>query len=392
MITYNKAIKELLKSAKNHSQRIEKINILDSQNRISAESIRAKLNLPTFDNSGLDGYAFRYKDGKNNRRLISTIKAGDKPLKKTLLNGEAIQIMTGAPMPKGADTVIAKENTSLDGDTVHFLKIPEQGQAVRMKGTDFSKSISYIKKGTILEPKHILALAALGINEINVFEKFKISLISTGSEIASNDTDLQLGMVYNSTTPLLKSLAEREEAHLSYDGHIGDNPATFQKTVEDVLAQEPDLLITTGAVSMGTEDYVPEVFERVKIKRLFHRVAIKPGKPIWCGYKGKTLVLGLPGNPLSTYIGWKFFVAPYFSKIYYIKEFANKKLPLNKLVKKPKHLRCFYKAKQEGNSVEVLEGQESYRISSLLKSNCFAVLPEGKSLFKKGEKVEVYDL
>jgi molybdopterin molybdotransferase len=393
MITYKEAINKLWTVAEMCPPKIGKISILDSLNRIVANSVIANSNLPSFDNSGLDGFAFRYKDGGSSRFFNSVNKAGDEPLEKPLARGEAVQIMTGAPLPQGADSVIAIEDTRVDGNTVHFQKIPVSGQAVRKKGTDFTQGKNYLTKGTRLEPKHIMALAALGIDKINVFENLKVSLISTGSEIAlTTNSDLQPGKIYNSTMPLLKLLAERDGVDFTYSGNIGDDPRAFQKVVEKILLQQPELILTTGAVSMGTEDYVPKIFDKVKIKKLFHRVAIKPGKPIWCGYKGKTFVLGLPGNPLSSYIGWKFFVNPYIRKVYFMPDVSKREVSLLNEVKKPKHLRCFYKANLEENGVRVLEGQESYKISPLLNSNCFAVLPEGKSVFKKSERVEVYDL
>ncbi len=220
----------------------------------------------------------------------------------------------------------------------------------------------------------------------------KVNLISTGNEIATANADLKPGENYNSTMPLLKTLAQKDGVDLDYNGTIGDDQNRFKNVVNKILSQNTDILITTGAVSMGTEDFVPRIFVECGIKKLFHRVAIKPGKPIWCGYKGNTLVIGLPGNPLSTYIGWEFFIKHYIHSVYSLQEVTHKHFPLLNRVSKPEQLRCFYKATLEDSGVRILEGQESYRILPLLQSNVFAVLPESQSVINEGDMVEVKHL
>lgn len=392
MLIYDQAIEKMSHNVIKYHRRVENISILDSVNRVISKPIYAKMDLPSFDNSALDGFAFRFQDCGATRNRYLTVLAGDIPYSDNLQYSDAVQIMTGAPIPRGADTVVAVENTNLIENTVHFLKDYKKGQAIRKKGSDIKCGELCIEIGSRITPKHILALAALGIDEVEVYEKIKINLISTGDEVTTNSEQLQPGKIYNSTMPLLKLLAETEAVDFKYFGHIGDEPNLFKNFVENIISNGTDLLITTGAVSMGTKDYVPEIFRKLNIKKIFHRVAIKPGKPIWCGNNKSTFIFGLPGNPISTYIGWSFFVKPYIEMVYGIKKNTSHKFILTNSVNKPKNLRCFYKAKYSGTRVTVLDGQESYKISSLLESNCFAILPEGKDMFYEGENLEVFPL
>lgn len=392
MISYHEAVGILKNYAESQDRPTLTLSIEQANGNTIAEDISAPINLPPFDNSGLDGFAIKSGRHTTKRKIVGRIRAGDPPWTRELGDDETVKIMTGAPIPPGAETIVAVEKSTEQNDKVIFSELPPPGYAIRKAGTDFKANEIYIKKGTKLGPKHILALAALGLSEVKVFKALKAFLISTGDEMVPVGKALKPGNIWNSTTPLIKSMACEDQVELGYLGHSSDDRNEFIQLIEAALSKEPDVLISTGAVSMGTEDFVPQILEDLGTEKFFHRVAIRPGRPIWCGYNKKTLVFGLPGNPMSSYVGWRFFIRTYLSALFGTTEKSSRKLRLINDTKKPEHLRCFFKARAKDDGVIILEGQASYMISPLLNSDSFAILPEGKAEFLRGEIVEVCPL
>ena len=387
----------------------ETILSVNSLNRVCSKNIYAKFNYPSGDNAAFDGYAINSNDTKNLNRnkskafkIIGSISAGKKPLNKRINKFEAVEIMTGGIIPKGFDTIIPIEQIIFYPDKKNhkFIVINkkiDKYNHVRFAGSDFKKKELVIKKNTLILPNHILALKTLGIKNISVKKKINILFFSTGNEI-SNKNIINNWKVRNSNSHYIKNLNNSFLFNFKNGGILRDNHQNIFKTkIKRMLNSKIDILITSGAVSAGKFDYIPSVVKTLNLSNYFKSVAIRPGKPIlFAKIHGKQkAIFGLPGNPMSSSACFRFFVYPYIANLLGLDEEKPMKAILkNDFLKKKKFTR-FAKSKlnttKDGKiEVSILKGQESFRIKSFVKSNIWALLPSGKSKFKKGEIIDCY--
>tara|TARA_B100001142_G_scaffold272160_1_gene278999 strand:- start:3126 stop:4379 length:1254 start_codon:yes stop_codon:yes gene_type:complete len=407
MISYKQA-KKILKSSKIIIKN-ELVKSSNSLNRVVAQDVLSKSNNPAGDNAAFDGYAINSKDTndlnkKKGRlfRIIGIVAAGDKPIRKRKQKFQTIEIMTGGLLPKGFDTIIPIEKIVFypNKKNSKFILIKEKikkNEHVRFKGSDYRKNDLLIKRGTVIESNHILALKTLGIENIKVKKIPNILFFSTGNEI-SNLNKIPDWKVRNSNSHYIKSF----EKNFLFNLHVGrilkdKDEKIFEENIKRVFNSNIDIIITSGAVSAGKFDYVPKIVKKFKLSSYFKSVAIRPGKPIlFAKLKGKhKAIFGLPGNPISSAACFRFFVYPYLQNLLGLKEEKPIKATLvNKFSKKIKFTR-FVKSKinttNDGKiKVEILKGQESYKVQSFVKSNIWSVLPAGKSNFKKNEIVDCF--
>lgn len=381
----------------------------NAQNRVLSLNIFSKYNYPAANNAAFDGFAVNSKDtaflNKNSPqkfKIIGSMIAGTKPITKKIKKFEAIEIMTGGIVPKGFDTIIPIEKIVFypNKDNPKYIVIDKKiskHQHVRFAGSDYRKNDLIIKKGTIINSNRILALKALGIIKIKVKKKPNILFFSTGNEI-SNSENIPAWKVRNSNGHYIKSLNENFLFNFINGGILRDNHALiFKKQIIKMLRSKIDIIITSGAISAGKFDFIPSVIKTFKLSNYFKGVEIKPGKPVlFARIKGKQKVLfGLPGNPISTAACYRFFVNPYLLNILGVEpEKPIKTILKNSYVKK-KNMTHFAKAKlSTSNSgtlqLEVLKGQDSYRIKPFAQSNIWAVFPAGKQSFKKGDVIDCF--
>ena len=387
----------------------ETILSVNSLNRVCSKNIYAKFNYPSGDNAAFDGYAINSNDTKNLNRnkskafkIIGSISAGKKPLNKRINKFEAVEIMTGGIIPKGFDTIIPIEQIIFYPDKKNhkFIVINkkiDKYNHVRFAGSDFKKKELVIKKNTLILPNHILALKTLGIKNISVKKKINILFFSTGNEI-SNKNIINNWKVRNSNSHYIKNLNNSFLFNFKNGGILRDNHQNIFKTkIKRMMNSKIDILITSGAVSAGKFDYIPSVVKTLNLSNYFKSVAIRPGKPIlFAKIHGKQkAIFGLPGNPMSSSACFRFFVYPYIANLLGLDvEKPLKAILKNDFLKKKKFTR-FAKSKlnttKDGKiEVSILKGQESFRIKSFVKSNIWALLPSGKSKFKKGEIIDCY--
>ena len=387
----------------------ETILSVNSLNRVCSKNIYAKFNYPSGDNAAFDGYAINSNDTKNLNRnkskafkIIGSISAGKKPLNKRINKFEAVEIMTGGIIPKGFDTIIPIEQIIFYPDKKNhkFIVINkkiDKYNHVRFAGSDFKKKELVIKKNTLILPNHILALKTLGIKNISVKKKINILFFSTGNEI-SNKNIINNWKVRNSNSHYIKNLNNSFLFNFKNGGILRDNHQNIFKTkIKRMMNSKIDILITSGAVSAGKFDYIPSVVKTLNLSNYFKSVAIRPGKPIlFAKIHGKQkAIFGLPGNPMSSSACFRFFVYPYIANLLGLEvEKPVKAILKNDFLKKKKFTR-FAKSKlnttKDGKiEVSILKGQESFRIKSFVKSNIWALLPAGKSKFKKGEIIDCY--
>ncbi|MDC3125442.1 molybdopterin molybdotransferase MoeA [Candidatus Pelagibacter sp.] len=407
MISYLKS-KRILNKGKIKIKN-ESILSINSLNRVSASNIYAKFNYPSGDNAAFDGYAINSNDTKNLNKnkskafkIIGSISAGKKPLNKRINKYEAVEIMTGGIVPKGFDTIIPIEQIIFYSDKknkkfIIINKKIDKYNHVRFAGSDYKKNELVINKNTIILPNHILALKTLGIKNISVKKKINILFFSTGNEISNKDI-IPSWKVRNSNSHYIHSLSNSFLFNFKNGGILRDNHQNIFKTkIKKMLSSKIDILITSGAVSAGKYDYIPGVVKTLNLSNYFKSVAIRPGKPIlFAKIQGKQkAIFGLPGNPMSSSACFRFFVYPYIANLLGLElEKPVKAILKNDFLKKKKFTR-FAKSKlsttKDGKiEVHILKGQESFRIKSFVKSNIWAVLPEGKSKFKKGEIIDCF--
>jgi molybdopterin molybdotransferase len=415
MIQYPVAIQKIKYAAeKRKNVSSELLDLIAAEGRILSEEIHSPEAVPSFDNSSMDGFAVnsaQCKPGVNQFKVVKQIFAGDRP-EVIASENIAVEIMTGAPMPgRGFDAVVKVEDTithvNEKGVRIVELKGPvSSGQFVRYLGEDFKKGNLIATPGTRVDSKLLMSCAAVGLSRLPVFRKPKVWVLATGKEVMEYDAGmLTPGQIRNSSSPYLVNELKRMGCEVFYQGIFRDDPAEFEDCLKTALAEKVELIISTGAVSMGIHDFARESVEKVGGTTNFHKVAIRPGKPVlFAEFKNQdpthsgtgTVFFGLPGNPISTAVGVQFFVKPYLDVL-----FCTDEKPvygvLVKDAKKPEGLRCFFKAHwwvdASGKScVEVLEGQASFMIHSLVKANAWVVLPEEASEVSAGSVLEIYPL
>tara|TARA_B100001094_G_C18106495_1_gene758688 strand:+ start:67 stop:1314 length:1248 start_codon:yes stop_codon:yes gene_type:complete len=404
MIDYKKAKKILIKSKIKIKD--ELIDSSKSTNRINATDIRSNVNYPASDNTAFDGFAINSKDtnklNKNNSqdfKILKTISAGNSPKLSKIKKYDTVEVMTGALIPKGFDTIIPFEKVTFHQNK-KYIKINDKvkkNQHIRCAGSDYKKRDLIIKKGTIIQPSHILAFKTLGITRIKVKKKPNILFFSTGNEISDNK-DIVNWKVRNSNSHYIKSISNNFLFNFINGGTLRDKDGRlFKKHIEKSIKSKIDIIVTSGAVSAGKHDFVPSIVKKFDLSNFFKGVLIRPGKPIlFAKLKGfEKAIFGLPGNSISSSACFRFFVYPYLLNILEAKSEKPFKAKLKNSFSKNKKFIRFLKARLTSTNdgkleVEVLKGQESFKIKSFVMSNVWGLFRSGKSDFKKGELIDCY--
>ncbi|MDE2511399.1 MAG: molybdopterin molybdotransferase MoeA, partial [Elusimicrobia bacterium] len=317
MLPYADALAILRGAARNARGRFlneEEVPLAEALGRTTSRALTSREAIPPFDNSSMDGYALAAAKGVTvpaRLPVLGTIMAGDVP-RCAVETGGAWRIMTGAPIPAGCDAVIPVEKTrDADGGFVDILEPVESGDYVRGAGRDFPAGGEVCPAGTRLGARHLLALAAVGIAKVPVRRKPRVALISTGKELVGPGDELKPGQIRDASSTYLAAAVTALGADFQFFGISSDDPAQFRSLLEKVLASKFDVVLTTGAVSMGAADYVPETIGSLGANIFFHKTAIRPGKPgLFALFKRGPFFFGLPGNPISTVVGLRFFVEP----------------------------------------------------------------------------------
>tara|TARA_Y100000768_G_scaffold381463_1_gene360166 strand:+ start:445 stop:1695 length:1251 start_codon:yes stop_codon:yes gene_type:complete len=406
MITYKNALKILIKN----KIQIKSENVLSkvAVGRIASNNIYSKNNYPSANNTAFDGFAINSADTKKLRKnktkkfkIIKSLAAGDNPEIRRVKKFSTIEVMTGAVICKPFNTVIPIENIKFIPNKIkpkHILidnKIKKYNH-IRFLGSDYKKGEKIVSKGEIIKPSHVLAFKTLGIEKIKVKKIPKIIFYTTGNEI-SEKIKIPYWKIRNSNSYYLRSYLKNFPMYFKEKLILRDNDEKkFKNEIKKNIKLGTDIVITSGAVSAGKFDFVPKIVSDFKLIKKFKGVSIRPGKPImFAKFKKNMVFFGLPGNPISSAACFRFFVLPFiFSSLNLKYEkviFAKLK---QKFVKKKLFTR-FIKGKLSFSKTglptfEILKGQESFRISPFTKTNAWGVLPDSKSIFKKGDLIECY--
>ncbi|NVK72306.1 MAG: molybdopterin molybdotransferase MoeA [Oceanospirillaceae bacterium] len=304
LLAFEDALEEIKRSA---SVRVDKqtIPLINAVGRVLADSISAKISVPPHDNSAMDGYAIASSDWQAGKQFTVSqrIPAGHHP--EVLIPGTCARIFTGANIPAGADTVIMQENAQLMGDKVIFNEQPEAADNIRPRGQDMHMGQTVIKAGEKITPIHIGLLSSLGITDVTVFKQLNVGILTTGNELIPAGEQLSNGQIYNSNGPMLSALVNHAGYHVRHCLHAADTPEDTEIALK-TLIQSCDIILSSGGVSVGEEDHVKGVLEKLGEVHLW-KIAIKPGKPLVHATLDGIPFLGLPGNPSSTLVTYHWF-------------------------------------------------------------------------------------
>jgi len=359
-----------------------------------AEDIKAPLALPPFDQSAMDGYAFRFADWNGSPMKIEGEQAAGTAAVNTLVTGTAMRIFTGAALPAGADTVVMQEKTSRDNGllTITDEQLVE-GTNVRKVGSEVDKDVVAIGKGTTLLPAALGLLASMGITDVPVYKRPQVSLLITGNELQTPGIPLVHGQVYESNSYTLRAALQRAGINDINIIPVKDDPDQVESAIRSAIGSS-DLVLLTGGVSVGDYDYVVGAAGQAGIETIFHKIRQRPGKPLFYGRHSKGIVFGLPGNPGSVLTCFYEYVYPAICAMMG-KDFEQPVITavLQRAYSKPADLTCFVKAGYDGKSgVMPLDAQESFRLRSFAVANALIKLEEGKTEYLAGEHVEVHPI
>ncbi|PWT76815.1 MAG: molybdopterin molybdenumtransferase MoeA [Bacteroidetes bacterium] len=353
----------------------------------------ADYDIPGFDQSSMDGYAFAYNDWKNTRQLLvkGEMAAGITDM-HNLERGEACRIFTGAPLPDGADTIIMQEKVKLHNGSLEILDaLIQKGNHVRKRGSEIGAGQRALAAGSCLTPAAIGFLAGIGKEKVTVYPNPRITVIITGRELRQPGQGLAFGQVYESNSFSLGAAMKRAGLEEPTVVWVDDDPALVKNAIAKGL-EEHDLILLTGGISVGDYDFVLESATACGIQQIFHNVKQRPGKPLYFGKKEKQIIFGLPGNPSSVLTCFYEYVLTAINKMKGLnREGLEKKWAMmGQNFTKTTSLTHFLKGNVESEYVYPLEAQESYRMSSFAQANCLVCLPEKQQEWSVGDQVEVH--
>jgi molybdopterin molybdotransferase len=372
--------------------------LLEAHGCALAEAVVSEVAVPPFDNSAMDGYAVRAADTRGaspdsgvRLRVLGDLPAGQAP-RHTVTAGTAIRIMTGAPVPPGADAVVMVEDTRADGDAVLLFDPATAGQHVRPAGEDVSPGQTILTAGRALDSAALAMLAAVGRGTARVVRRPRVAILTTGDEVVDTGRPLEPGQIRNSNRYGLAAQVREAGCELSHLSHVGDDPAA----VRDALlraAASGDAVVTTGGVSVGDYDFMKGVLQDLG-RMEFWRVAVRPGKPIAFGSVAGKPLFGLPGNPVSAMLTFELFARPALRKMGGHAR-VHRPLATAVLAADVKHhpgRREYQRAQiawREGRlTAQPAKGQGSHQLFGLAQSNGFIILPEESEGIAAGEPVQ----
>ncbi len=367
------------------------ISISAALGRVLASDIVCQKNLPSFNNSALDGYAIKYSTKEEKLRIKDTIFAGDSK-DDALGIGECFKIMTGAKIPKSADTIVAFEDAQLLKDgLVQIPKNIKKGNAFRVKGEELAKGETLFKKGTFINSSVLAMLASQGISQIQVYKKISIGVFSTGDELKEPWESANDDEIYNVNSTSLIALFGEHGLKADYCGVIPDNLEQSKRYFAQM--KKYDVLVTTGGISMGEADFVEDALLHNGLKPLFHGLNIKPGRPTMIGKMDSTIVASMPGNPLAAYVNAFLILIPLLKKLQGFLEFEHKTLKAKmakELQLKANRTNLVLGSYRDGKFFVTAENRYgSGMILPMVQSNVLLVVPDDKNFLSQDEEINL---
>ncbi|MGB0882065.1 MAG: gephyrin-like molybdotransferase Glp [Vicingaceae bacterium] len=388
MVSVEKA-RELIKTTVFPLKTVE-VKVADSHGLYLDEDIIAPVSIPLFNQSAMDGYAFKFEDVNNPLTIVDKIPAGDTRV-IDINKGEAIRIFTGSKVPASCDTVVMQELIEIkEGKLIVKDSGLKLGGNVRLKGNQIEKGSVALKKGAIINAGAVGFLATLGITEINVYQKPKAVIIATGSELVKPGEKLAEGQIYESNTVMLEA-ALKQKGIAPTIFVVQDNKNETSKVIAEALKNN-DLVLLSGGISVGDYDFVKEALENNGVTEVFYKIKQKPGKPLYFGKTEKSYVFALPGNPAAAlncfyeYVSMSINIMIGNPQI----DLPIINIPISKTYTKKIGRSNFLKATTDFKTVTPLEGQGSDALQAFSLANCIIYLPENDTVINKNELVEVH--
>jgi len=367
---------------------IRKIKVTKSLGFILAEAIYSPMDMPSFRQSAMDGYAFTHSELQQ-FNVVSTSKAGDFS-NKMIKKDEAIRIFTGAYIPDNLDTVVMQEHTTVKNKTVEITKMPVRFTNVRNKGEQIKENELVLENNTMVTPAAIGFLACLGITEITVYAKPKVAIVVTGNELVKAGARLSEGKIYESNSIMLQAALQGIGIKKVKTFKVKDNLKATIKALKYCLSAF-DVVLVSGGISVGDYDFVKEALLSNGVEELFYKINQKPGKPLFFGKKGKTIVFALPGNPASTLTSFYIYVDPAlkismgFETSLLPKITRKITIPFENTSGKTLFLKAFF----DDEKVTVLESQSSAMLNTFATANGLICLPFDQVNIEKNQEVPV---
>ncbi|ELC8412231.1 TPA: molybdopterin molybdotransferase MoeA [Clostridium perfringens] len=402
-IALEEALEILNKNTK--ALKSEVVSIKDSLKRVLYGDVKSKINNPPFNKSVFDGYAFKSEDSKGTSKenpielkIVDEIFAGDFS-EIEIKSGEAIRIMTGAPIPVGADCVLKQEETERHGDLVKIFKEMKANENISFMGEDIKIGETLIKKGKRLDYADLGIIASSGISEVLVYKKPKVSIISTGDEVCDINSTLKPGKIYDSNLYSLSARIEELGYNVLSMEHVGDNILKIGEAIEKAF-EKSDIVFTTGGASVGEKDLMQKVSESIGFEKLFWKIKIKPGSAVVCSKREEKILISLSGNPNAALTTFELLGKPVLKKLEGEEENINIKREkgvlmdsFNKKSPQRRFLRGNIIYDEKGAKVYITQIKSGNGIlSSLLNANCLIEIEKGNEGLNRGEVVNIIKL
>ena len=363
----------------------EEVAVAEAAGRVLAADAVARVDLPPFPSSAMDGFAVRAADTPAALAVVGQSAAG-RPADVVLAGGQAIAISTGAVVPDGADAVVPVERTRGGGSSVDVEQVAT-GENVRPRGGDIATGDVVVPAGVTCGPAQLGALAAVGLARVRCARRPRVAVLATGSELRQPGEALGPGEIYESNTVMLAAQLRRAGAEAEVHGAVADDAEATRAALERGL--EADVLLTSGGVSVGEHDLVRGLLAELGVVEVFWRVAVKPGKPVAFSTRGSTLVFGLPGNPVSSFVGFELFVRPALAALQGASDPRPAFLPGRLGVALPRNAARdeLVRARIEDGVVHPVRGQESHMIARAAYANALVLVPRGDGELAAGTAV-----
>lgn len=386
--------KEILNNLTIHRHVVNKA-LADTAGYVLAADVYAAADIPAFNQSSMDGYAFMFADydsgGENPLQVVSKTAAGSSH-QIILQKGEAVRVFTGAPLPLGSDTVVMQEVTEEQNGRL-YIRQPaiQKGDHFRPAGSEIKRGELALQKGTVITAGAIGFLGAIGVADIPVYKMPSVALIITGDELQAPGSPLQYGQVYEASSSMLEALLTQMGITDISIYYVEDNLSAITSILQQTIQDNKDLTLLTGGVSVGEFDFVVQAAGNCGVEQLFHRIKQRPGKPLFAGIKDQRVILGLPGNPSSVLTCFYEYVWPLLRKY----TGHNDRLTMIKAAlaaphHKPHQLRHYLKGIYANGRVTILKGQESYKMRSFAIANCLVDLEESSKSYLEDEMVDIH--
>lgn len=369
----------------------ENVPLEGAARRVLAEPARAEIDLPPFPSSAMDGYAVRADETPGRLRIEARIAAGN-PATAALESGQAMGIATGGVVPDGADAVIPIEYVVEHGNEIEIGSAVERGDNVRPRGGDIRAGEVVVEAGSVLTPARLGALAAAGIQQVRCARRPRAAVLPTGTELRRPGEPLAAGEIYEANGLILSAQLEAAGAVVELMPAVGDDEAAHRGALEHAL--DADVVVTSGGVSVGPHDLVRRVEAELGVEEVFWRVSVKPGKPIAFGVRERTLVFGLPGNPVSALVGFMLFVEPAIRALQGVPDplprFDRGRLAAarRRNPERDELVRARLRRSEDGPLLEPLTGQESHMIARSAAADALVFVPRGEGELGDGASVD----